>query len=157
MVLHRHVTRIGIARAWTGGTRILARCAGPGADVPLVVAHTDAAGAVTAGLTAAVIAVQTGPWAGMFTCVAGCTCIARPGAEGTAPFTVYQTGPGTSVLVLTGYHQTRARATDARPRACMFTLLLGGEGGCETGPRAGSIVSAVVAGGNTDTVASVAR
>lgn len=124
--------------------------------MPLVVAHADAAGAVTAGFAAAVAAVETGPGAGMFTSVASGACIAGSRTEDTAAFTVDQTRPGAGVSVLTRYYQTGTRAADARPRTGMLALLLGGQRRCQAGPRAGGVVSAVVAAGDAHAVAPVA-
>lgn len=61
LVDHGPVPRVRVTGSRAGSEGILARSARPGAGVPLVVAHADAAGAVAVGLAAAVTAVEAGP------------------------------------------------------------------------------------------------
>lgn len=84
--VHRGALRVVVPRRRVAGAR--ARGARPGADVPLVVAHADAAGSVAARFAPAVVAGEAGSGARVFAGVAGRARVTRPGADHAVPLAV---------------------------------------------------------------------
>ncbi len=77
--VQRAALRFVVPRGRVAGARACG--ARSGADVPLVVAHADAAGSVTARFAPAVVAVEAGSGAGVFAGVAGRAGVTRAGAD----------------------------------------------------------------------------